>query len=136
MGSIGMPVIVPTPDELQRMSWHQRQRALARVRNEWPRAEYQEKPPTEPWQDPEHPDWAEDTRRKACEWLAQLDPDPQAAHRLDLWTTCPRRSTVSLLHPQISTTNPVQSAPNPCGQSISGSSGGQERTHGRAIVAS
>ena len=99
-----MPVIIPTPDELQRMSWHQRERALRRIRADWPRAEYApaaEHGLREPWQDPEHPDWAEATRRKASEWLAALEPDPQAAHRLDLWTSSRRRSTLSRIDPQM-----------------------------------
>lgn len=107
-----MPVVIPTPDELQRMSWHQRQRAIRTTLGSWPRADYAQPRLREPWEDPDHPDWVDDTLRKARELLGELPVDPQAAHRLELWTTCRRRTTVSALHPQASLTVSESS----CGQ--------------------
>jgi len=73
-----MPIILPTVDELARMDWHGRQRAIARASRvlrsllEVPEGDQ----PTRVLWDSSHESWAETTRMEAARLQAAMPVDP------------------------------------------------------------
>jgi hypothetical protein len=74
-----MPIVIPTPEELANMSWHQRRQATHRsdVAIESLRTLYREPPAG--------PDYGLLVRQQARDLLSLMQPDPDAAeHRAAL----------------------------------------------------
>ena len=79
-----MPIILPTPDEIERLSWYERERTIARAAKflralmDMPAGEG---PARVVWL-PSHATWAEETRAEAVRLWAAMGPDPEVmAHR-------------------------------------------------------
>lgn len=80
-----MPVILPSPEELERMDWREREKAMNRARRTMQalrEAETQAGQRLERLWDEAASDWAEATRAEARRLLDVLPPDPLASeHR-------------------------------------------------------
>ena len=83
-----MPVILPTPDEIARMDWREREKAMLRARRTMAalrQAETEvERVLDQTWNDARE-GWAEEVRTVATQLAHQMGVDPNApAHRMAL----------------------------------------------------